>query len=144
MICRYVDTHTIGHKMCGVYLLLNWNQIAKGMAAFHDNFFVDKMQQWQQQTEGNHKNLPDKGIKPWISGKAVWWITSQPQRQLNESVFYCFNVMHRNINKQSKIWRPHFLIEVVFPFTFQLAWKLYLAVSHIWRSRIHCKIMTKK
>jgi len=63
-----------------------------------------------------HKNhCQSRESKPYT---AVWRVTSRPTSQLNVSIsvnlFNSFNVIGRNVNKQSQICGPHFFNNLFF------------------------------
>jgi len=72
--------------------------------------------QQQQNKQANKKSLPEPGIEPGTSSIPARCVTLRPRRQLNVltqvKLLICFNVMGRNINKQSQICWPHFFNEV--------------------------------
>jgi len=53
------------------------------------------------------KALPELGIEPGTACIAIWSVTSHLPSQLNVQIavtlFNCFNIMGRNINKQGQL-----------------------------------------
>jgi len=78
-------------------------------------FWTEKVKSQQQYKKQTYQSFPEPGIEPGTSGCAI---TSRPPKILILSIavelFYCFNVMGRNINKQGRICRPDFDNKVFF------------------------------
>ena len=70
-------------------------------------FWTKKIKTQQHQKKNKHNSYPESGIEPETSRTAVRCVNPTPLRQRNVSikakVFYCFNAIGRNINKQSNI-----------------------------------------
>jgi len=72
------------------------------------------------------KPMPEPGIEPGTSCTESGCFTTAPPRQLRISIvvklFYCFDAMGRNVNKQRRICGPHIFNKLTFSVTFLHAW----------------------
>ena len=76
------------------------------------------MQQQQQNKKSNIKTLARSGFEPGTSRSQSGCITTAPPSQLKVTIvvklFKCFDAMGRNVNKQSRICRPHIFNKFIF------------------------------
>jgi len=71
-----------------------------------------------KQTDTQKKTLPEAGIEPGTSSTQSGCVTSAPPSPLRVTIvvklFKFFDVMVRNVNKQSRICGPHIFNKVIF------------------------------
>jgi len=104
--------------------VLNKLTLVQGIAKVCDKkgVFWTKVKTQQQQNNQTLKPLPEPGIEPGTSCTQSGCVTTAPPSQLRVLIvvqlFNCFDAMGRNVNKQSRICRPHifnkFMFSVIF------------------------------
>jgi len=116
MLGLYIYTLINWSNTCNMLSILNKITLQKILQNFETNnvFLNKKVKTKQQQEEKNqtYKPLPEPGIEPGTSCTQSDCVNCAPPSQLRDSIvvklFYCFDAMGRDANKQSRICATHF------------------------------------
>ena len=118
MLGLYLYTLILGHKSCNMLNLFIKLTLQKELQSFvTNNVLWTKNNNTTTTTKMKHKNLLEPGIEPETSCTPSRCLTPAPQSQLKLLVvklFNCFDAMGWNINKQSRICRPHIFHQIYF------------------------------
>ena len=120
MLGLYLYTLIISHKSCNMLGILNKLTVYKELPTFVTNnvFLGKKVKTQQQNKKSNRKPSPEPGIESGTSCTQSECVTTAPPSQLRLSIvvkqFNCFDVMGRNVNKQSPICGPDIFNKYIF------------------------------
>jgi len=124
MLGLYLYTLVIGHKSCSLLSILNKLTLHKELQNFVTNHVFWTKSKNTKTTKS--KPLPEPGIEPGTSRNQSGYVTSAPPSQLRISIvvklFNDFDAMGRNVNKQSRIYGPHFFNKFICSVIFLHAW----------------------
>ena len=122
VLCLYLPTHIICHKLCSMSstCILNKITLQKENPHFMTNysFCTKKVKPQHQHNKANIKIIVKTGNRTRdLMHQSDVLTTSWPLKQLNESIvgklFNCFNVIHCNTNEKKTDLRPYFFNKAI-------------------------------